>query len=418
MIRTREQLIHLLTEAAQIEHNLLCSYLYAVFSLKRSGEDGVSDEQGETLERWRKAILSIALEEMAHLASVNNLLIAVGGAPHFDRANFPLAPGYHPSDVVVRLTPFDEATLDHFIFLERPEGMEMEDGAGFDPCGGERKAAVPGLTPSAEDYTTVGALYDSISEGLRHLGEALGEAMLIDPAGRGQLDSDQVKLPNIARITDLASALATIEQIKEEGEGSTSGRSGSHFDRFLEIKREWAELDASGPGFQPAWPAAHDPVMRKPHEQGARVWITDPDSARYLDLANALYGTMLGALAQAFGGSDPDEQLMMMRLSVELMEASASVSVALARMPAGPEHPGVNAGMTFAVPRNIAYRPLSARSRLIFLERVSQLRDGAERVLSGVAAEKCLRRLGNAAELLQPSAVASSFEGDIANGGR
>jgi hypothetical protein len=100
------------------------------------------------------------------------------------------------------------------------------------------------------------------------------------------------------------------------------------------------------------------------------------------------------------------------------MEASASVSVALARMPAGPEHPGVNAGMTFAVPRNIAYRPLSARSRLIFLERVSQLRDGAERVLSGVAAEKCLRRLGNAAELLQPSAVASSFEGDIANGGR
>ncbi len=31
----REQLIHVLTEAAEIEHNLLCSYLYAAFSLKR-----------------------------------------------------------------------------------------------------------------------------------------------------------------------------------------------------------------------------------------------------------------------------------------------------------------------------------------------------------------------------------------------
>ncbi len=34
----REYLIHLLTEAAEIEHNLLCSYLYAAFSLKRGGE--------------------------------------------------------------------------------------------------------------------------------------------------------------------------------------------------------------------------------------------------------------------------------------------------------------------------------------------------------------------------------------------
>lgn len=29
MIETREHLIHVPTEAAQIEHNLLCSYLYA-----------------------------------------------------------------------------------------------------------------------------------------------------------------------------------------------------------------------------------------------------------------------------------------------------------------------------------------------------------------------------------------------------
>lgn len=403
MIETREQLIHMLTEAAEIEHNLLCSYLYAVFSMKRAGEPGLTESQGEAVERWRKAILKIALEEMAHLACVNNLLIAIGGAPHFDRPNFPVAPGYHPADVVVRLTPFDEATLDHFIFLERPEGMALSDGRGFEPSGAERATVVQGFTPSAQDYPTVGALYDTIADGFRTLAARLGEANLIDPDGVGQLDSEMVRLPNIPRVTDLETALSAIEQIKEEGEGSTSGGVDSHFDRFQAIRTEWAALKAADPDFAPAWPAAHDPVMRKPVDGAERKWITEPTAAAHLDLANAIYGTMLSLLAQAFGGGDADEQRVLMRASVELMEASASVSTALARMPASPDHPDVNAGVTFAVPRNATFRPLATRARRIFLERLGQLREGAESVLQGETAEKAQRRLGNAAALLDGS---------------
>ena len=40
VVGTREQLLHLLAEAAEIEHTLMCSYLYAAFSLKRAGERG------------------------------------------------------------------------------------------------------------------------------------------------------------------------------------------------------------------------------------------------------------------------------------------------------------------------------------------------------------------------------------------
>lgn len=40
VVGTREQLFHLLAEAAEIEHTLMCSYLYAAFSLKRAGERG------------------------------------------------------------------------------------------------------------------------------------------------------------------------------------------------------------------------------------------------------------------------------------------------------------------------------------------------------------------------------------------
>ena len=33
-IENRAQLIYLLTEAAELEHNVLCSYLFALFTMK------------------------------------------------------------------------------------------------------------------------------------------------------------------------------------------------------------------------------------------------------------------------------------------------------------------------------------------------------------------------------------------------
>ena len=390
----------MLTEAAEVEHNLLCSYLYAAFSLKRDGEPGLSEAQAEAVERWRKTIVKVALEEMAHLACVNNLLIAVGGAPHFGRPNLPAAPGYHPANVVVRLTPFDAATLDHFIFLERAETTPLPDGEGFEPVGPERPLLPDRITPSAHDYDTIGALYDSLAEGLLRLAGAMGEANLIDPKGRGQLDSAMVNLPNIPRITDLASATGTIEHIKEEGEGSTGGGESSHFEMFMSIKREWAALATADPAFEPAWPAAHDPVMRKPEPGLARVWVTSEPAASYLDLGNALYATMLQMLAQTFASPDPSEQVVLMKASVEMMEACAAVATALARLPASDEHPGVTAGLTFAVPRNLGLRPLPGRSLALFAERVEELRASARVTLTDTAAQKAAARLGKALDLL------------------
>jgi rubrerythrin len=73
VVGSREQLLHLLAEAAEIEHTLMCSYLYAAFSLKRTGEAGVSPELGQTLDRWRKTIMEVAVEEMGHLVIVAQL---------------------------------------------------------------------------------------------------------------------------------------------------------------------------------------------------------------------------------------------------------------------------------------------------------------------------------------------------------
>ena len=405
MIETREHLIHVLTEAAQIEHNLLCSYLYAAFSLKRAGEPGLDARQEEAVERWRKVVVKVALEEMAHLATVNNLLIAVGGAPHFDRANLPLAPGYHPAGVVVRLTPFNRDTLDHFIFLERADDQPLEDAPGFDPIEAERHARRGALTPSAADYTTVGGLYDSIAEGLSRLAQRHGEAQLIDPTGSRQLDAEIGRLPNMARITSLDGALKAVAWIKEEGEGSAAGAGvESHFDRFCAIREEWNAIAAEDPAFEPAWPAAHDPVMRKPQPGLERVWVTEEPAASLLDLGNALYGFMLQLLSQTFACDDPADQTRLMNASVELMEGCAAAATGLARLPANPDRPGITAGLTFAVPRNLGFRPIGVARRQLFLERALELQQGAATLaprLSPETVEKLDRRLGKAVELLR-----------------
>src|SRR5215475_9307371 len=106
IVRNREQLITLLTEAAEIEHS--CA---ATFSLKTDDESGLSPAQLEATRRWRGVILDVAIEEMPHLGLVANLMTAIGATPHFSRPNSPVAPGYHPAGVVVELAPFSKETI-------------------------------------------------------------------------------------------------------------------------------------------------------------------------------------------------------------------------------------------------------------------------------------------------------------------
>jgi hypothetical protein len=128
---SREALVHQLYEAAELEHNLMCTYLYAAFSLKQGIEEGLSAAEADATARWRRAILQVAVEEMGHLAAVWNITAALGGSPRFGRYNFPLDPGGLPASVVVRLAPFNEAVLQHFIYLERPHKSHEPDGEGF-----------------------------------------------------------------------------------------------------------------------------------------------------------------------------------------------------------------------------------------------------------------------------------------------
>ena len=85
----REAVLHALYEAAELEHNLMCTYLYAAFSL-RTDEDGLAPDEAEATARWRQSLFDVAIEEMAHLTAVWNITSALGGSPRVGRGNFPL----------------------------------------------------------------------------------------------------------------------------------------------------------------------------------------------------------------------------------------------------------------------------------------------------------------------------------------
>src|SRR5690242_20653386 len=102
---SREQLIHRLYEAAELEHCLMCTYLYAAFSLRSGTEEGLSELEATAVEGWRRAILRVAIDEMGHLTAVWNITAALGGMPRFGRGNFPLDAGILPAGMVVKLAP-------------------------------------------------------------------------------------------------------------------------------------------------------------------------------------------------------------------------------------------------------------------------------------------------------------------------
>src|SRR3954470_16743488 len=133
VVESREHLWYLLTEASQLEHMIMCQYLYALFSLKVDTDEGLTEEQAAAVVRWRRVLSGICIDEMLHLALVANVMAAIGAAPTVSRPNFPQRSGYFPPTVQLDLLPFGEAALTHFLYLERPEGMERVDAEGFVP---------------------------------------------------------------------------------------------------------------------------------------------------------------------------------------------------------------------------------------------------------------------------------------------
>jgi CDGSH-type Zn-finger protein/uncharacterized Fe-S cluster protein YjdI len=383
----RDQLVSMLAEAAEIEHCLMCTYLFAAFSLKQELAEDLSEHELAAVRRWRAEVVSIATEEMLHLALVNNLLTALGARPHYRRFNFPIGAGLFPADVAVALLPFDADTLDHFIYLERPADADEHDGGKLDKPAYTRTVAPGRLSEANADYSTVGELYEAIKASLAPLAATLGERALFAGPVEAQLSHGDLFLPGLCTIATVAQAERAIDLIVLQGEGADTCNERSHYARFRVIRTQWHALLEARPGFVPQRPVARNPVMRSPVTATDRVQVVAEPAASLLDIGNASYNLMLRLLALM---SDTEhcslDRPALMAQAMTLMHAVADIGASLSRLPANPDFPGANAGLTFTVSRTaLSYQSRDSAAALL-AERMGQLAEHAECLAGELAA--------------------------------
>jgi hypothetical protein len=354
-VDTREELVYLLGQACEIEHGLMCEYLYAQFSLKRGPDEGLTDGQLARVQAWEKALITVIKQEMLHLALATNILTAIGAAPHFERPNFPILSRWYPPGVQIALVPFGERALRHFIYLERPEGMTLDDAAGFAAAQHAQPltAAGAGLVGVPQPWQTVGHLYRGIEAGLATLCARYGEdAVFIGPT-RAQAVTDIFEWPELIAVTDLASAGQAIETIVEQGEGARGDWIKSHFGTFVGILEDLLAEQAADPGFNPARPV-EPAFVRLPPDVESGTLIEEPATAQVADLANGLYEVTLQVLSRYYihHGETAAEFNTLARTAKHLMNwVMRDLGPVLTALPVGPSHPGQTAGPTFDIAR-------------------------------------------------------------------
>lgn len=217
-IVTREELIYALCQAAELEHGLMCVYLFAAFSMKQYLSEGIDEVQRDQIRNWEGVLLRVAKQEMEHLGFVCNMLNAIGAPQHFQRPNLPQRPAYYGTEALT-LEPFNLRTMARFMEYEKPasssDATAVVDGDQLVPT-----------TINFFNHHTVQELYNAILQGFENLSAKLGKNLFIGPP-EAQLEDSEIVVGygnrefgiTLFDVTDLASAKRAIYEIIEQGEG-------------------------------------------------------------------------------------------------------------------------------------------------------------------------------------------------------
>ncbi|MEQ4717625.1 ferritin-like domain-containing protein [Nonomuraea sp. B19D2] len=362
-IDTLDSLREHLQWAIELEHATLPPYLCALYSLDPARNPEAVEVVG-----------SVFAEEMLHLALAANLLNAVGGSPRLDTPRMlPPHPRRLPHgdrSLELSLVPFGPEALEMFLRIEQP--------------------APPGAPAEGDEYETIGQFYAAIEQGLRHLCAQHGEQAVFcgDPARQVNAGHFRHTAGRLIAVHDLDSALAALEEIVEQGEGTARGEvwdgdqdvfhperdEVAHYYRFQELKigRRYRRGDTPQSG--PTGDAISvDPAGVRPMRRNPRLSDHAPGSAirTAQEEFNHTYCAVLHLLEQAFNGSPK-----LLGVATGTMYALKAQAQALMAMP---DRDGTTAGPTFeyAAPE---LRRWSVGDR----QRIVVLRNGPYIVYGGV----------------------------------
>lgn len=328
---TRADLLALLAEAAEVEHSLMCQYLFAAYSMKRHG---LTDEQQNRVFDWERTILVVARQEMEHLGLVINLTTAVGGAPTLGHPTFPYPTTLFGHEMA--LEPFSVPALEKFVCFERPDKVQPVDVF----CQAPPRSTRP--------YQTVGELYEHLRTVLTTLATHTPDLFIGPPDAQvvgGQLGTDFPRLGCLGGgydvfmrpVTDLPSALGVIDLVIEQGEGAPMDHELSHYRRFLEILHDFKAhpFDAA------------EQVVANP----SAAMITNPAAQTVLGLFDEAYGVLLAILARLFSHTDETEDDVAVLRGVAFMPLMTMgirpLAEMLTTMPAHLPDDGWRAGPSF-----------------------------------------------------------------------
>jgi CDGSH-type Zn-finger protein len=394
-VKSREELIYLLSRAAELEHGVACVYLFAAYSLKSdASEGGMTAAEAEMVRSWKRRLAHVAVEEMLHLAQVTNLLTAIGGAPHFKRANFPQPPSSFPFGIKLSLEPFCKETIERMVCYEMPEAgiltpeqdsffaemrtrvLSETDLPAIQARGGMSEV-MSGYEPFEIDFATVGEFYHKVESGFRAIPE---DELFIGPV-EAQANARFLDFGGeLVTVSDRATACAAIEMIVEQGEAPTTAHPDAHFWVFDRIRIEFDEATkhaaAQGARFEPVRPVAHNPMTRHYDDTVGGLVIEDPRTHLLAELFNAAYETMLLMLIRFFAHTDETENELehLSRATLRLMTTVLRpIGEALTKMPVGPSAPGMTAGPGFGYNRDVHLLPHKRSAWVFFAERLRDL---------------------------------------------
>jgi hypothetical protein len=288
----REQALYLLRLAAEVEHALMVQYLFAAWSLDLSIKD---TERLKSAQCWRKTVLQIAREEMAHLATVENLITLIGGAPSFAREDYPVPADLYPFEL--QLEPLTKSALAKYVLSEMPSEAIIEQR---------------GLTEEMDrirdflqyqqhiEVHRVGRLYDDLARLFSDSPKPfIADADIQSDSVQYQVQPGEWGLGYqdlfIKMSGSREDALKAIKQISDQGEGNgLEPDKKSHFEKFLEIYRAFPDPAV----WVPARKLAPNPTTDINNNEA--TYIENPYARLWGRLFNVRYRMLLMFLAHSF----------------------------------------------------------------------------------------------------------------------
>lgn len=366
----------LLRVAAQIEHALMVQYLYAGYSFSPT----------------QRVIANVAIEEMSHLMTVQNLLRCIGEQPHLHRQDDGVDVSederLFPFDF--RLEPLSHLSLAKYVVAESPtkvpEGVDpavmahivdLATGAAHEPV--ERVGTVYGLlgvvfgTPQlllelaatgdpwyvvVNQLAAEAATFYGGQEAL-HLPDSAFDPALVPGQGSDQdWDRSQEGAFDEFRVHVVASrrdALEALRDIGLQGEGpSPVAGEAAHFRRFYNLFIQF--FGANGLGTDPP-PRVRDVpagsrIILDPNGSGENV-ISHPTTVRWARLADLRYAVLLGALERYLLAPVNDRAFLRGWCFAEMF-ALSKLAEFLIQLPRGVSAPPQVAALPFTVPAWLA----------------------------------------------------------------